>query len=782
MLKPNRYHPDIKEIISLNDLAVEYHKKHDMQNAYKICKKIYELETAPDILKQSIDLGIKHMRYHLIMGEIYYSKGYYAEAQKILNSLKSLGKHFSDKYLILAKIHLKNEDYTKALQEYEEMTIECPQRFKSILNGLLDIINQEPFIERSYRLMFKLYKNRGKESSAISKLEQKLKEENYHQHHLVSIFGHIYHYMGETSRAISLLTQYQKENPKDAKPFFFIGNIYLETGKYSEAITQYNHVIELDPSRQINIISSIEEISNIKEVDNIIINYLVDLYIDEGKLEQAEKKLDHLLEIEPKNIQNQSKMEQVLAKSVENAFLNEQIEICMLKLEKLTKLRPENAKYKKKMQDIQGLLAQKKITKYEERLKSDDLSEEKANNIRFELAKLYVNAGINEESAISLFQQVAKSDSENKAESLLQIGNRFLAKGYNDIANDSFNKILELNLPEEEKLNNLYQIATAYEKTKSYDRARFFYSKILSTNMQYKDVSTRLDKISAFTESTPNAKSSQSTDVMKKLEERYEDIENIGEGGMGIVYKATDKVLKRTVAIKIIREDYKSNSEAVERFIKEAQSLSKLQHIGIVTIYDINLGTPMYIIMEYVDGETLRSSIGKKPFSLQEVLRIAIDTCDAIKYAHKHEIVHRDIKPDNIMLTKSKVVKITDFGLAHIANSSMFTKAGQTIGTPYYMSPEQIRGQKVDGRSDIYSLGITFYEMLIGRVPFNQGDVAYQHINEIPKSIVIENPKLPRWLDSIIQKCIKKDPSERYQEISHLQKELEAYSKFYIEK
>src|SRR3972149_7214051 len=153
MLKSNRYHPNIKEIISLNDLAVNYYKEKNMQKAYKVCREIYELEPAPDILKQSIDLGIEHMRYHMILGEIYYKKGNYPEARKILNSMKSLGKHFSDKYIILAKIHLKNEDCIKALLEYEEMTNECPQRFKSILNGLLDIINQNPFVERSYELL-----------------------------------------------------------------------------------------------------------------------------------------------------------------------------------------------------------------------------------------------------------------------------------------------------------------------------------------------------------------------------------------------------------------------------------------------------------------------------------------------------------------------------------------------------------------------------------------------------------------------------------------------------
>ena len=176
MLKSNRYHPNIKEIISLNNLAVEYHKENNLQQAYKVCMKIYELDPAPDLLKQSIDLGLKHMRYHLILGEIYYKNGNYVAAQKILNNLKSLGKHFSDKYIMLAKIHLQNEDYSKALKEYEEMTIECPQRFQSILNGLLEIINHDPFIERSYELLHNLYKKRGREALLIPEFKRKVEK------------------------------------------------------------------------------------------------------------------------------------------------------------------------------------------------------------------------------------------------------------------------------------------------------------------------------------------------------------------------------------------------------------------------------------------------------------------------------------------------------------------------------------------------------------------------------------------------------------------------------
>lgn len=778
MLKSNHYRPNIKKIIPLNELAVKYRKQNNLREAYKICKQIYELDPAPDILKQSVNLGVEHMRYHLILGEILYLENNFIKAQKILNSLKPLGKSLSDKYLILAKIHLKNKDYTKALQEYEDMIITCTHRFKAILNGLLSVIKQNPFIERSYKLIFMLYKNRGMESSVLSELKHKLKEENYQQHHLVCIFGLIYHYMGKTSRAISIFTQYQKDNPKDAKSLFFIGNILLETGKYPKAIKLYNHVIELDISRKTDIIASIEEVSKIKKLDNTIINYLVDLYIEEDKLEEAEKELDHLLELESNDSQNQNKMEQVLTKAVDNTFINEQMEICMSKLEKLTKLRPEDDLYKRKMKEVQGLITRKKINEYEERLKAGDLSDEKEDNIRFDLAKLYVDTGIDEERSISLLQKVAKSNFSNKPEALSLIGLNFLSKGYNDIAFDNFNKLLTLSIPDKEKLRYLYQIAIAYEGKNLQDKAKFFYEKIISINMQYKDVSQRLKKISVV------AKSVTGKALMTNMNQKFENIEKIGEGNIWVFYKAVDKLLKRKVVITVIKEDFRYDPEAIDRLITETQHLSKSHHKGIVKVYDVNIDILLYIVMEHIDGESLRSITKKKPFYWQEVIKIATDICDAIKCAHKQKVIHRDIRPDNIRLTNDNTVKISGFGLSHITNVPMAKKTDLRDEMLYYKSPEQIKGieKEIGERSDIYSLGITLYELLTGHVPFCNGDIAYQHINEPPKSLRLENPEIPRWLDKIVLKCLEKDPSDRYEGVDHLQKTLDSYSRFYMGK
>ncbi len=794
MLKSNRYHTNINELISLNNLAVKYYKEKNIQKAYKVCRKIYELEPAPDILKQSINLGIEHMRHHMILGEIYYKNGNYPEAQKILNSLKSLGKHFSDKYIFLAKIHLKNDNYTKALLEYEEMTKECPQRFKSILNGLLDIINQYPFVERSYELLHNLYKNRGKEDSLIPEFERKVKEDEHNRQSLLVTLEHLYYLLGQNTQAIPLLIKHQERYSNDAKPFYLLGNIYLESGKYSEAIIQYNQVIKLDPSKKTYIISSIERMPDYKNAANDLINYLVNLYFEENKLAQAEETLDHLLKTKPDIVNYQKKMEQVLLKIIKNSLLSNLLEFCISKIEKLIRLRPENTRYRDKLQEVLKLNISKKVPEYEKRLSSielhDNVSEaikkdvkifstepDDVNKTRFDLAMLYINAGTNEERAISLLQKVSKSNSGKKVEALLQVGLNFLAKGYNDIAFDNFNNILSLYIPDNEKLQYLYKIAIACEKKNLHNKAKFFYGKILSIDLQYKDVPERLKKISVLTSSAA------SEALMTNINQKFENIEKIGEGNIWVFYKAVDKLLKRKVVITIIKEDFRYNPVAIDRFIMETQHLSESQHNGIIKVYDVNIDILLYIVMEHIDGESLRSIEKKRSFSLTEVLKIAIDTCDAIKSAHKHGVIHRDIRPDNIRLTVDNTVKISAFGLAHITKAPQSNNTKQTAEMPFYKSPEQIRGvdEEIDERSDIYSLGITLYELLVGHLPFHEGDIAYQHINEPPKSLSKENPEIPRWLDQIVLKCLKKSPSDRYQEIGHLQKVLESHSKFYID-
>lgn len=254
----------------------------------------------------------------------------------------------------------------------------------------------------------------------------------------------------------------------------------------------------------------------------------------------------------------------------------------------------------------------------------------------------------------------------------------------------------------------------------------------------------------------------------KILGNRYELIEKIGGGGMAVVYKAKCKLLNRYVAVKILKPEFINDQELVHRFQIEAQSAASLSHPNIVSIYDVGCeGDIHYIVMEYVDGQTLKDKIDReRVLNWRDALKIAKEICSAIEHAHKNKIIHRDIKPHNILLTKNGVAKVTDFGIARATSSGTMTMAGKTIGSVHYFSPEQARGGFVDEKSDLYSLGIVVYEMILGKVPFDAQSpvaVALKHIQEMPDEPSIVDASLPTGVNSLVMKAISKQQNCRYQ-------------------
>lgn len=262
------------------------------------------------------------------------------------------------------------------------------------------------------------------------------------------------------------------------------------------------------------------------------------------------------------------------------------------------------------------------------------------------------------------------------------------------------------------------------------------------------------------------------------LGNRYELIEKIGGGGMALVYKAKCRLLNRYVAVKILRDEFTDDEEFVKRFRIEAQAAASLSHPNIVSIFDVGCENNIhYIVMEYIDGITLKEYIVQKGVLMwKEAAGIAIQICSAIEHAHKNHIVHRDIKPHNILLTRDGIAKVTDFGIARAVSSSTITMVGSTIGSVHYFSPEQARGGFTDEKSDLYSLGITIYEMVTGRVPFDGESpvaVALKHIQNKAERPMDINPGIPRGINDIVMKAIRKDQSQRYQSASDLLADLQ---------
>lgn len=258
--------------------------------------------------------------------------------------------------------------------------------------------------------------------------------------------------------------------------------------------------------------------------------------------------------------------------------------------------------------------------------------------------------------------------------------------------------------------------------------------------------------------------------IGKILGNRYEILEKIGGGGMSVVYKARCRVLNRFVAIKVLRQELTTDPDFIEKFRQESLSAASLTHPNIVNIYDTGIENDIYyIVMEYVKGETLKNYIKRKgKLSESETVKISRQIAEALKHAHANKIVHRDIKPDNILMTEEGTAKVTDFGIARASTSSTINSASNVIGSVHYFSPEQARGGYVDEKSDIYSLGVVMYEMITGQVPFdadNHISVAMKQIQEkaVPPS---EKAGVSPKLEEIIMKCLEKHQSYRFQNIN----------------
>ena len=266
--------------------------------------------------------------------------------------------------------------------------------------------------------------------------------------------------------------------------------------------------------------------------------------------------------------------------------------------------------------------------------------------------------------------------------------------------------------------------------------------------------------------------------IGKVLGNRYEIIEKIGAGGMATVYRAKCHVLKRDVAVKILRDEFTTDNEFIKRFNAEAQAAASLTHPNIVSVYDVgHEGNLYYIVMELVKGKTLKEIIVEEgALSWKWAIDLAIQIARGLEKAHANNIIHRDIKPHNIIITEDGTAKVTDFGIAKAVSNSTITAFGVTTGSVHYFSPEHAKGGSTDQKSDLYSLGIVLYEMVTGRVPFDADtpvSIALKHMQEEPVAPKEVNSSIPASLNSIILKAIEKEPENRYQSATEMITDLE---------
>lgn len=400
----------------------------------------------------------------------------------------------------------------------------------------------------------------------------------------------------------------------------------------------------------------------------------------------------------------------------------------------------------------------------------------------YEAAQHLIEAG-DIDRALTLLARVEPVGSGPWRRARLQRGELLLKRGDHAGARTAIAEALKGQKVQAATLEGYYQLGTLYEEAGERERALEIWDRILRYDPRYRDVQDRqtvlrpVERVEApLAEATPPEGTDSEPARSGSRRRRYMMLEELGRGGMGIVYKALDRTLERIVAYKVLPTDLRRNEAVVRNFFHEAKAAAALTHPNIVVVYDAGEDDDTtYIAMEYIEGRTLKQMLRDDgPFPAPLLLLVGAQTCRGLAYAHSRRIVHRDIKPSNLMWQPSeKQVKIADFGLAKVIQEVVNF---QTVvgGTPYYMAPEQILGEEVDQRSDIYSLGASLYELATGQVPFPKGDAGYHHIHsEVPDPVKLR-PDLPRPLADVIMRSLRKDPADRFQDADAVLEALQA--------
>lgn len=320
-----------------------------------------------------------------------------------------------------------------------------------------------------------------------------------------------------------------------------------------------------------------------------------------------------------------------------------------------------------------------------------------------------------------------------------------------------------------ETLPMFYTLATLYEEDGCPVEALELYDRVAGVDYHHADVERRAARLRATVEVAPAPLHQRAAGAgfpggAGAGEGRYEIVREVGRGGMGIVYEARDSVLDRRVAFKVLPHSFRENPQAVRNFLREAKAAAKLNHPNIVTVYDAGeQDGRYYIAMEYVDGTTLKDILSRRgALGTSGFLSVLIQLTGALACAHEQGVVHRDIKTSNAMWTRDRTAKIMDFGLARVVEE-VRNHTTVVSGTPCYMSPEQTLGRNIDHRTDIYSLGVTSFELLTGRLPFTEGNIPYHHVHTLPPSIESLRADVPEAVAHLVARCLEKDAAKRFQ-------------------
>jgi len=759
---------DPRDRRALNDLAVSLHTLGDEEGAWQICKTIFRLFPRFRPEQEYLVEGPRYLRYIYIYGELLFKRGRLDEAIQILHILKKFDVYFHNKFLLLKKIYEKQGDLAQASSELEEMWETYNKRGVHIWNRLIMDKSRSLLVlameKKDADAVFIIFRTLGRamadSSEGIEKHLQACESNPSQNLELLCLRAHQTLRLDQNEQTQTLAKDIPWEDLADR---FFIVSLEKQ-GQYQESF----HRLKRIPTHSRFQLNQLKKLRSALWGQADFLRKYADCHLEFGFLEEAYDSYQSL------TTHSEAKLEDLecfrLLRSLlmdrniwEDEYLLNTVlsgsgksEGAPIHQGESTFLLKDRSIRVKLSETFRATLANNQVLSRDQ--------------IQYRLADNYLRRKLHTDKAIHLMQDLVRQNATYKYQALSAIAFYFIRSQKPEIARSAIARFREAatSLEEEERKALFLQLGESCESSSLIEEAKNLYGSIVAEDIDYAFVKDRIVSLR-------NSQAKKRKALGSRIGERYADLRPIGKGAFGQVYKAFDPLFHRTVALKVLADSYHQNDEMIKRFTREAQTMAHLlRHPGIIRIFEVGVEDDLYIAMEYVGGSNLRTLLRERnKLSIQEILEYGKQICLALEFAHQNNVVHRDIKPDNILLTEENIAKIADFGLANFTTETMLTRVGAVMGTGPYMSPEQIRGGAVGPPSDIYALGILLFELTVGRTPFPEGDLAYRHLNEAPPSLTDLDTAVSQEFDSIVQRCLTKEPTERWPSCQALQNAME---------